>query len=982
MPKLVIVESPTKAKTIRNYLPSDYRVEASMGHVRDLPQSTSDVPKDIKDKRVRQLGVDVDSDFEPLYLIPKDKVKIVSTLEKALKDADELLLATDEDREGESISWHLLQLLKPKVPVKRMVFHEITQEAIHAALDDCREIDERLVRAQETRRILDRLVGYTLSPLLWKKIATGLSAGRVQSVAVRVLVSRERQRRAFRQGSYWDLKAQLEATASGSNAKSMAQFEVKLVSLGGVKVANGSDFDENTGQVTAGRNVVLLNQTEAEALRARVLTQPWRVANLEERPVTRKPSPPFTTSTLQQEANRKLGLSARDTMRTAQNLYEQGYITYMRTDSVNLSQQAITAARDCVQAMYGAEYLSPQPRQYSTKSKGAQEAHEAIRPAGSSFRTPQETGLSGREFQLYDLIWKRTVATQMADARQTLLTLSIEVENAGFRASGKRIDFPGYFRAYVEGSDDPNAAIEDQEVILPALVVGDAPRCLGVDAVGHETQPPARFTEASLVKTLESEGIGRPSTYASIIGTIIDRGYVQMQGNALVPTFTAFAVTSLLESHFPDLVDLTFTARMERTLDDISTGEVQWLPYLKQFYLGDTGLETLVKLREDGIDPTEARTIADLDNVGAKVRIGKFGAYVEVENGEETVKASIPKDLTPADLDSDKVQTLLRQKTEGPDKVGPHPDGQMIYVLIGQYGPYVQLGEVTEEVPKPKRASLPKGVTPETVTLEQAIGLLALPRLLGQHPDTGCKIQASLGRFGPYVVHDQGKEGKDYRSIKAGDDVLTISLERALEMLAEPKTGRGKRAAAKPIRELGPHPDDEQPVNIYDGPYGPYVKYGKVNASLPEGETVEGITLEVALGAIAAKAGTKKGGKKAAGDAKTAKTTTKTTTKATTKKATTKKAAAKADGADAGATETAATKKATTKTAAKSSTAKTGTKTGTKTAAKTAAKAGTKTAAKTATKAAAKKSTATKAATKTAAKTSNNAATTKVVVES
>ncbi|EKQ70812.1 DNA topoisomerase I, bacterial [Leptolyngbyaceae cyanobacterium JSC-12] len=856
MSTLVIVESPTKARTIRNYLPAGYRVEASMGHVRDLPQSASEIPASVKGEKWAQLGVNVNENFEPLYVVPQDKKKVVKELKDALKQADELVLATDEDREGESISWHLLQLLQPKVPIKRMVFHEITQEAIQEAIQNCREVDERLVRAQETRRILDRLVGYTLSPLLWKKIAFGLSAGRVQSVAVRLLVVRERQRRAFRKGTYWDLKATLEA--QGNSAEAQGSFEAKLVTLNGVKVASGSDFDETTGQVAAGRNVVLLSEADARALQDRIRDRPWTVTNLEERPVVRKPSPPFTTSTLQQEANRKLGLSARDTMRVAQSLYEQGYITYMRTDSVNLSKQAIAAARACVEEKYGIEYLSPQPRQYSTKSKGAQEAHEAIRPAGNTFRTPQQTGLKDREFRLYDLIWKRTIATQMAEARQTNITVQIQVEDAGFRASGKRIDFPGFFRAYVEGSDDPDAAIEDQEVILPTLRVGDVPICTDLEAIGHETQPPARYTEASLVKTLESEGIGRPSTYASIIGTIIDRGYAQMVGNALVPTFTAFAVTSLLEQHFPDLVDTSFTARMEETLDDISTGEVDYLPYLKEFYLGDSGLETQVKNRESQIDPNEARTI-ELEDLDAKVRIGRYGAFLEVEGDEGTVKASIPKDLTPSDLDPDQVEILLRQKTEGPDKVGFHPEtGEPIYVLIGAYGPYVQLGDITEDNPKPKRASLPKGVTPDDVTLEQAVGLLSLPRLLGVHPETGAKIQAGLGRFGPYIVHDQGKDGKEYRSLKAGDDVLTIDLERALAILAEPKTGRGRRAAAKPLRELGVHPTDNEPINIYDGPYGPYIKHGKVNASLPEGETVEGITLEAAIKAIAVKASSKK----------------------------------------------------------------------------------------------------------------------------
>ncbi|MDB9374713.1 type I DNA topoisomerase [Nodularia sphaerocarpa] len=852
MSTLVIVESPTKARTIRNYLPKDYRVEASMGHVRDLPQSASEIPASVKAERWAQLGVNVDADFEPVYVVPKDKKKVVTQLKDALKGVDELILATDEDREGESISWHLYQLLKPKVPTKRMVFHEITQEAIKKALNNCRDIDEQLVRAQETRRILDRLVGYTLSPLLWKKIAWGLSAGRVQSVAVRLLVQKERQRRAFHEGTYWDLKASLvqEKTA----------FAAQLTTLGGTKVATGSDFDAATGQITAGRNVLLLNEEQALALQERLSGKTWNVSSIDERPVTRKPAPPFTTSTLQQESNRKLRLSARDTMRIAQNLYEQGYITYMRTDSVHLSDQALTAARSCVEQLYGKNYLSPEPRQYTTKSKGAQEAHEAIRPAGSTFRTPQATGLNGRELAVYDLIWKRTVASQMADCRQTQISVQLQVEDAGFRSSGKRIDFPGFLRAYVEGSDDPDAALEDQEVILPSLKVGDHPKCTELEAVGHETQPPARYTEATLVKTLESEGIGRPSTYASIIGTIIDKGYAQLVSNALIPTFTAFAVTNLLEKHFPDVVDPSFTSKMEQTLDDIATGEAKWLPYLREFYLGDKGLETLVREQESQIDASQARTVL-LENLDAKVRIGKYGPYIEVDNDGTVVTASIPKDLTPSDLDPKQVEVLLRQKTVGPDQVGRHPEtGEPIYLKIGTYGPYVQLGDKTDENPKPKQTSLPKGVTPENVTLDMAVGLLALPRTLGVHPETGKKIQASLGRFGPYVVHDQGKEGKDYRSLKAADNVLTVSLERALELLAEPKKGRGSSSSKSKaaVRELGMHPEEGTPVNIYDGPYGPYIKHGKVNVSIPEGQSVEDVTLSTALELLASKASTKK----------------------------------------------------------------------------------------------------------------------------
>jgi len=847
MTTLVIVESPTKARTIRNYLPSGYQVEASMGHIRDLPQSASEIPEAVKGEKWAQLGVNVEADFEPIYVVPKDKKKVVKQLKDALKDAEELVLATDEDREGESISWHLLQVLKPKVPCKRMVFHEITQEAIRDALQNCRDIDDQLVHAQETRRILDRLVGYTLSPLLWKKIAWGLSAGRVQSVSVRLLVHRERQRRAFRQGSYWDLKALLD--------QDNTPFESKLISLAGTKIATGSDFDANTGQIIEGRNVRLLNEAEARDLQARLIDKTWTVTDLEERPVTRKPAPPFTTSTLQQEANRKLSLSARDTMRTAQNLYEQGYITYMRTDSVHLSAQAIAAARSCVEQMYGQQYLSPKPRQYSTKSKAAQEAHEAIRPAGNTFRTPRDTGLSGRELQLYELIWKRTVASQMADSRQTHITVDLDVEDAGFRSTGKRIDFPGYLRAYVEGSDDPDAALEDQEVVLPALSPGDHPECKNLEAIGHETQPPGRYTEASLVKTLESEGIGRPSTYASIIGTIIDRGYAQMQKKTLIPTFTAFAVTSLLEKHFPDLVDTSFTAKMEQTLDEISTGEAQWLPYLEKFYRGDKGLETQVREREDQIDPNEARSI-ELENLDVKVRIGKFGPYIEAENGEGSVTASIPQDLTPSELDAEQVEVILKQKTQGPEKLGLHPEtGEPIYLLIGSYGPYVQLGEVSEENKKPKRMSLPKGVNMEDVTLDMALGLLSLPRTLGVHPATEGKIQAGLGRFGPYVVHNQGKEGKDYRSLKKEDDVLTISMDRAMEILSQPKKSKGgSRSKSKtPLKELGEHPEDKEPVNVYEGPYGTYVKHGKTNAGLPEDLSVEEITLEKALELLAAK---------------------------------------------------------------------------------------------------------------------------------
>ena len=848
MSSLVIVESPTKARTIRDFLPRGYKVVASMGHVRDLPDRAADIPAKYKGEAWSRLGVNVDNDFEPLYIVPSDKRHIVKELKEALGDADELILATDEDREGESISWHLTQVLKPKVKSSRMVFHEITKEAILEALEHRRKVDDKLVRAQETRRILDRLFGYTLSPLLWKKIAYGLSAGRVQSPAVRLLVIRERERRAFVPAVYWDLKATLEHQRQA--------FDAQLIALGDKRLATGKDFDERTGKLEAGKDVVLLAGAAAEALVARLRKEPWQVATAEEKPFTRRPAPPFITSTLQQEANRKLRLGARDAMRVAQKLYEEGFITYMRTDSVHLSKQALTAARECVERLYGDQYLPDRPRNYLTGSKSAQEAHEAIRPAGSHFRTPEETGLSGREFALYDLIWKRTVASQMPDAKLTSLTVTFNVADATFRASGKRIDFPGFLRAYVEGSDDPEAALEDQEVVLPHLEVGDTPKCLDLAALSHQTQPPARYTEASLVKELEADGVGRPSTYASIIDTIIDRGYVQKQGQALVPTLTAFGVTSLLEHHFPTLIDLKFTAGMEQALDEISEGTTEWLPYLKEFYLGKNGLRNQVAAREKKIDPVEARMVELGGLDGANIRLGRFGPYVEVitEDGE-VLKASVPKDAAPADLSREMIDEVLRQKAAGPDIVGAHPEsGEPILMLTGMYGPYVQLGVVTDDNPKPKRSSLPKGVTPDMVTLDMAVGLLALPRVLGVHPESGAKVMAGQGRFGPYIVHDRGADGKDYRSLKGEDHVLTVNLERALDLLAQPKMGRGRRGAT-PLREIGAHPGDGQPIALFEGKYGPYVKHGEISASIPKGRDPADVTLAEAVDLIAARGG-------------------------------------------------------------------------------------------------------------------------------
>ena len=881
---LVIVESPTKARTIKGFLPKGFQVVASMGHVRDLPNNASEIPAAKKGEKWATLGVNTTADFDPLYVVPKDKKKVVKDLKESLKGANQLLLATDEDREGESISWHLLQLLAPKVPVKRMVFHEITKEAISKALNKTRDIDMELVHAQETRRILDRLVGYTLSPLLWKKVSWGLSAGRVQSVAVRFLVLRERARRAFKSGAYWDLKTKLD--------KEGVSFEARLISLNGQRIASGNDFDENTGKLKPERNVRLIIEDEANELAKNLLKQSWNVESVEEKPTIRKPVPPFTTSTLQQEANRKLRLSARETMRCAQGLYERGFITYMRTDSVNLSEQAIKAARTCVQKRYGADFLSQGQRQFSNKTRNAQEAHEAIRPAGEVFKAPSETGLTGRDLSLYELIWKRTVASQMADARLTMLSVDLCSGDALFRASGKRIDFAGFFRAYVEGSDDPEAALEGQEVLLPSLAVGDNPKPINIDALSHKTQPPARYSEASLVKTLENEGIGRPSTYASIIGTIVDRGYSILQNNSLTPSFTAFAVTALLEEHFPDLVDSSFTARMESTLDEISTGKVDWLPYLKIFYKGDKGLENQVQQREGDIDGGEFRSIS-LEGLSSLVRLGKYGTYLESKDlGDDgkPITATLPQEITPSELDEEQANKILKQKAEGPESIGLDTEsGEEIYLLIGKYGPYVQRGQITEEVPKPKRASLPKGIKPEELSLEDAIGLLKLPRFLGEHSEGG-KVQAGLGRFGPYIVWDKGKGERDYRSLKKEDDVLAVDFARALELLAMPKRGRGGRTA---LKDLGTPKGSKENIQIYDGPYGLYVKQGKTNASLPEGTKADEISLENAVELIEQKLASKKSTKTKSKAKAKAKPKVKAKTKANTK--TTKKKLSESD---------------------------------------------------------------------------------------
>jgi len=843
--KLVIVESPTKARTIRQYLGGDFRVEASMGHVRDLPANAEEIPAKIKGNDWARLGVNVEDGFEPIYVVPADKKKVVSELKKALKDADELYLATDEDREGESIGWHLLQVLKPKIPTRRMVFHEITPEAIQKALESPREIDEQLVAAQETRRVLDRLVGYIVSPLLWKKVAPRLSAGRVQSVAVRMLVLRERERIAFRSGSYWDLKARFDAAGD--------TFDAQLVNVDGKRVATGRDFDENTGRIIDGRDVLLLEEPSARQLVAGLTDAPFTVHSVERKTATRKPAPPFTTSTLQQEANRKLGFGARTTMQVAQRLYENGYITYMRTDSVHLSDQAVTAARGLVASRYGDQYLSDAPRQYATKSKGAQEAHEAIRPAGTEMRTVEQIGLKGPEARLYELIWKRTVATQMAEARLAFTTVMLAAtdaesgQTAEFRASGREVVFPGFFRAYVEGSDDPDEALEDQSRPLPKLAESQEIPCTNVEPIGHETKPPARFTEATLVKALEAAGIGRPSTYATIIDTIQNRGYVVQQARQLVPTFTAMAVTALLEQTHGNVVDLEFTAAMEEHLDAIADDTEK--DYLDEFYHKQLmpGLDAGAEL-----DPREVCSFTHENIAPWTIRVGRYGPYVEVfdDDGNRTATVSLPDDAAPGDVDKPLIEKLVADAQRGDEPLGADPEtGDHVYVLTGRFGPYVQRGERSKEkgAPKPKRVSLPKGTGVEDVTLELALDLLSLPRTLGPHPDDGEAVKAGIGQYGPYVVHK-----RTYASLKKEDDVLTVGLDRALELIKAKAEGR-RGAARETLRELGDHPEDGKPVVVLDGRYGPYVKHGRTNASLPEGTSVESLTMAQAVEMLAKK---------------------------------------------------------------------------------------------------------------------------------
>ncbi len=849
--KLVIVESPSKARTIAGYLGQGYVVESSVGHIRDMPDRAAEIPAKYRSEPWARLGVNVDDDFEPLYVVHSDKKQQVAKLKSLLKDADELLLATDEDREGEAIAWHLLEELKPKVPHSRMVFHEITPEAIARAIANPRQVDEGLVDAYQARRVLDRLYGYEVSPVLWKKVMPKLSAGRVQSVATRLIVDRERERIAFRAASYSDLEAEFATKEHGTkDAEEPTSFTANLVTVDGRRVAQGRDFTA-AGQLRT-RDVLHLDAAAAAALAQRLQDATFSVASVERKPYRRSPYAPFRTTTLQQEASRKLGFSAKHTMSVAQRLYENGYITYMRTDSVTLSQTAISAARKQASELYGSNYVPEAPRPYANKVKNAQEAHEAIRPAGDSFRTPAQVArdhLSSDERRLYELIWQRTVASQMKDA--TGESVSVRVagtstagERAEFGASGKVINFYGFLKAYVEGADDPDADRDDRERLLPPLAEADPLDVLRLAPAEHSTRPPARYTEASLVKELEDREIGRPSTYASIIGTILDRGYVFKKGTALVPSFLAFAVVTLLERHFGQLVDYEFTARMEDVLDAIARGETERVPWLRRFYFGADGDEGLKSLVSD-IGDIDARDVssfplADSDIV---VRVGRYGPYLE-RDGQ---RVNVPEDMAPDELTVERAEELFSQPNA--DVVlGTDPaTGHVLVAKAGRFGPYVteQLPEDAPASAKPRTASLLKSMALDTVSLDDALRLLSLPRTLGELDGEAVTVQN--GRYGPYV-----KKGTDSRSLESEDQLFTLTLAEAKEMFAQPKPrGRGARAAAPPLRELGADPATGKPMVVKDGRFGPYVTDGETNASLRKGDEVASITVQRAAELLA-----------------------------------------------------------------------------------------------------------------------------------
>jgi DNA topoisomerase I len=865
--RLVIVESPAKARTIAGYLGKGYVVESSIGHIRDMPDKAAEIPEKYRAQPWARLGVDVDNDFQALYVVPSDKKQQVSKLKSLLKDADELYLATDEDREGEAIAWHLKEELKPKVPTKRMVFHEITPEAIARAIANPTELNDGKVDAYQTRRVLDRLYGYEVSPVLWKKVMPRLSAGRVQSVATRLVVDRERERIAFRSASYWDLEADFATAKHGTERlpDDPTVFTATLQNVDGKRVAQGRDFT-SVGELRDAGQVLHLDGESAGALAVRLRDASFSVSSVERKPYRRSPYAPFRTTTLQQEASRKLGYTAKYTMSVAQRLYEEGYITYMRTDSITLSQTAIDAARNQARELYGADYVPDAPRTYASKVKNAQEAHEAIRPAGDRFRTPAQVakvGLRGDHLRLYDLIWKRTVACQMKDA--TGESVSVKVagtstagERAEFGASGKIITFYGFLKAYVESNDDSAVDRDDQERRLPVLAENDPLTALRLDPAEHATRAPARYTEASLVKELEDREIGRPSTYASIIGTILDRGYVFKKGTALVPSFLAFAVITLLERHFGQLVDYEFTAQMEDALDEISRGEAERVPWLRRFYFGDGAQEdgaatSATRTRSDeglglkalvsDITDIDARDVSSFPLAGTDivVRVGRYGPYLE-RDGQ---RANVPEDLAPDELTPEKAEELLNEPS-GDKPLGTDPvSGHEVVAKAGRYGPYV-----TEVLPegakdKPRTASLLKSMALDTVTLDDALRLLSLPRTLGEVD--GEPVTVQNGRYGPYV-----KRGAESRSLAAEEEMFTITLEAAKALLAEPKArGRGRAAGAPPLREMGNDPATGKPMVIKDGRFGPYVTDGETNASLRKGDEVATITAERAAELLA-----------------------------------------------------------------------------------------------------------------------------------
>jgi len=834
--RLVIVESPAKAKTIAGYLGKDFVVESSVGHIRDLPERAADIPEEYKKEAWARLGVNVDEGFEPLYVVDPDKRKKVGELKKLLASSDELLLATDEDREGEAIAWHLLQVLKPKVPVRRMVFHEITRDAIDRALGETRAVDQRLVDAQETRRILDRLYGYEISPVLWKKIMPRLSAGRVQSVATRLVVERERERHDFVRAQWWDIEATFDPES----------FAARLVSVDAKRVAQGRDFGPD-GKARS-KDVVQLDEAGARGLAERLRDSSFAVGRVERKPYVRRPSPPFMTSTLQQEASRKLRFTAQTTMRVAQRLYENGYITYMRTDSTTLSESALNAARAQAVELFGAEYVPAKPRQYERKVKNAQEAHEAIRPSGDSFRTPQQVQreLSRDEHALYELIWIRTLASQMEDAKGQTVSLRIAGtssadERVEFGASGTVITFRGFLAAYEEGRDDTEAT-DDDERRLPNLAEGDAVELKALEPQGHETNPPARYTEATLVRTLEELGIGRPSTYASILGTILDRGYVYKKGTALVPSFLAFSVVQLLEQHFGRLVDYDFTARMEDDLDRIASGDEQRNDWLRRFYFGADGTDAVGGLKElvsdlGGIDAREINSIPVGDGSGIVVRVGRYGPYLE----RDAERASVPDDLPYDELTVAKAEELLAQPSQDRE-LGVNPDtGRTVVARNGRYGPYVTETLPEDAKEKPPTASLFKSMSLDTLTLDEALDLLRLPRTIGV-ADDGEEIVARNGRYGPYV-----QQGKESRSLESEEQLLTLTLDEAKAILAKPKERRGRGQARPPLKEVGADPVSGRPIVVKEGRFGPYVTDGETNASLRTGDDPEAVTLERAV---------------------------------------------------------------------------------------------------------------------------------------